>query len=163
LGRNGLPPQLVSGDNAAAVARFSTQLKLTQYQSGISAEEKHAYLDALQTRGHRVLMVGDGLNDTASLALAHASVAPSSALDASRNAADVVMLGDDLAAFPLLIVVARAMVKLSRQNFAIALCYNLVAVPVALLGYATPLIAAIAMSASSITVLINAMRVKYVK
>ena len=109
------------------------------------------------------MMVGDGLNDTAALALAHASVAPSSALDASRNAADVVMLREGLDRFPLLIVIARALTRLSRQNFAIAAGYNAIAIPVALLGYATPLLAAIAMSASSLTVLANAMRVKYVK
>jgi Cu2+-exporting ATPase len=108
-------------------------------------------------------MVGDGLNDTAALAAAHASVAPASALDAARSAADVVILRDHLDDLPMLIRVARAASRLSRQNFAIAALYNLVAVPIALLGFASPLVAALAMSASSLTVLLNALRIRVMK
>ncbi len=104
-------------------------------------------------------MIGDGLNDTAALAAAHASVAPASALDASRNAADVVIIREGIDELPSLIAIARSTVHLSKQNFAIAAAYNFIAVPVALLGYATPLLAAVAMSVSSITVLLNALRV----
>ena len=96
----------------------------------------------------------------AALAAEHASVAPSSALDASRNAADVVLLRESLADLPVLFATGRKAVRLSRQNFAIATAYNAVAVPIALIGLATPLIAAIAMSTSSITVLLNALRVR---
>jgi Cu2+-exporting ATPase len=105
-------------------------------------------------------MVGDGINDTAALASATVSVAPGSALEASRNAADIVMIGDRLGRLPEIVKVARKSVALSKQNFGIAILYNLVAVPIAISGLATPLIAALAMSASSITVLVNAMRVK---
>jgi len=108
-------------------------------------------------------MIGDGLNDTAALAAAHASMAPGSALDASRNAADVVILGEGLNALPDVIKIARATTHLSKQNFGIAALYNLIAVPVALLGFATPLVAALAMSTSSISVLLNALRVRWVK
>ena len=108
-------------------------------------------------------MIGDGLNDTAALAAAHASVAPSTAMDASRNAADVVLLRDGLQDLPRLFAIARRATWLSQQNFAIATAYNLVAVPIALLGFATPLIAALAMSTSSITVLLNALRVRSVR
>jgi len=108
-------------------------------------------------------MVGDGLNDTAALAAAHASVAPASALDAARSAADVVILRDYLDDLPTLIRIARAASRLARQNFAIAAVYNLIAVPVALFGLATPLMAALAMSASSLTVLLNALRVRGVR
>ncbi|NOR29496.1 MAG: copper-translocating P-type ATPase [Sulfitobacter sp.] len=159
----GVPPQILSGDRQGTVRALAQRLGVHDIHAEISATEKHTYLTKLQNEGHHVLMVGDGLNDTASLAAAHASVAPSSALDASRNAADVVLLRENLDDFPLLIRIARSTSRLSKQNFAIAAGYNAIAIPVALLGYATPLIAAIAMSASSITVILNAMRVRLVK
>ena len=163
LADHGIAPQILSGDTQTAVARFAQEINVEDLRGDASATQKHAHLARLQEEGHRVLMVGDGLNDTAALAKAHASVAPSSALDASRNAADVVMLSDDLVRFPALIKIARATTRLSRQNFAIAAAYNVIAVPIALLGYATPLIAAIAMSTSSITVLLNALRVRGIR
>jgi Cu2+-exporting ATPase len=105
-------------------------------------------------------MVGDGLNDTSALAAAHASIAPATALDASRSASDVVMLTNSFAELPLLLRIARLTRHLSKQNFAIAALYNAIAIPVALAGYATPLAAALAMSASSITVLLNSQRIR---
>ena len=159
----GIAPQILSGDGKTPVQALAAQIGVEDLQFNVSATEKHAYLTGLQKAGHRVLMVGDGLNDTASLAAAHASAAPASALDASRSAADIVLLRDSLAEFPMLLKIARATTRLSRENFAIAAAYNAIAVPVALLGYASPLIAAIAMSASSLTVLANAMRVRIVR
>ena len=108
-------------------------------------------------------MVGDGLNDTAALAAAHASLSPASALDVARSASDVVVLRESFAEVPLLLRVARMCRTLSQQNFAIAALYNLIAVPIALAGFATPLAAALAMSVSSLSVLINAQRLRYVK
>lgn len=159
LRAKGIAPEILSGDQYHAVRQLANTLDVEHFQAGVTATQKHTYLKDLAEQGHKTLMIGDGLNDTASLAAAHASIAPSTALDASRNAADIVMLRDSLAELPLLLAVARATTKLSKQNFAIAAGYNLIAVPIALMGYATPLLAAIAMSASSITVLLNALRV----
>lgn len=159
----GIAPQILSGDSEKPVQDLAAQIGIKDIQFNVSATQKHAYLTGMQQAGHRVLMVGDGLNDTASLAAAHASVAPASALDASRSAADIVLLRETLAEFPLLLKIARATTHLSRQNFAIAAGYNTIAVPVALLGYASPLIAAIAMSVSSLTVLANAMRIRIIR
>ena len=108
-------------------------------------------------------MVGDGLNDTMALASAHASIAPATALDAARNAADVVLLKQDLSQLATVLVVAKSSTRLSLQNFGIAAIYNMIAIPIALIGLATPLAAALAMSTSSITVLLNAQRVRLVK
>src|SRR6056297_3092589 len=119
-----------------------------------------ARVEALRGEGAHVLMVGDGLNDTAALAAAHVSISPATALDAARVASDIVLMGKDLSALgdaALTAVSARARIK---ENFTISTIYNVVAVPIALLGFATPLAAALAMSLSSITVSLNALRVR---
>lgn len=158
----GYDVQLMSGDKAGAVAPVAGALGIDRAIGGLSAEEKHGRLVRMAQDNHRVLMVGDGLNDTACLAAAHVGIAPSSALDASRNAADIVVLSEDFEALPMVLKISRKATRLYKQNFAIAAVYNIVAVPIALLGHTTPLIAALAMSASSITVLLNALRARRV-
>jgi len=103
-------------------------------------------------------MVGDGLNDTAALASAHVSISPASALEAARVVSDIVLLGSSLAPIAEAIAVAKSATLRIKENFAIAALYNLIAIPVALAGFATPLAAALAMSGSSISVSLNALR-----
>ena len=151
---------LLSGDAEAPVARLARDLGIADWRSGQRPDEKAARIAALHEKGARVLMVGDGLNDTAALASAHVSISPASALDAARVASDIVLLGQDLAPLSDAIRIAGQARTRIKQNFALSLAYNAVAVPVALLGFATPLIAALAMSTSSITVSLNALRLK---
>ncbi|MDO5643119.1 MAG: heavy metal translocating P-type ATPase, partial [Paracoccus sp. (in: a-proteobacteria)] len=151
---------MLSGDTAPAVARAAADLGIDAFQAGITPQEKEAAIAGLAGAGAKVLMVGDGLNDTAALARAHVSISPASALDAARVASDIVLMGKDLGAVAGALdmaVVARRRIK---QNFVISFGYNVVAVPIALAGFATPLMAALAMSLSSITVTLNALRLR---
>jgi Cu2+-exporting ATPase len=157
-----LPCEVLTGDADAPAHALAAQIGLP-VTANARPQDKLDRLHALAAKGEKVLMVGDGLNDTAALAAAHASIAPAKALEASRSAADVVVLKDSFADLPMVLRVARATRALSKQNFAIAAVYNCIAIPVALAGFATPLAAALAMSASSITVLLNSQRMRYVR
>ncbi|WP_102109768.1 heavy metal translocating P-type ATPase [Oceaniglobus roseus] len=158
LKAQGLSVALLSGDGAAACARVAAALCIDEVQSAMTPEGKADWIRAQGAQGRRVLMAGDGLNDAGALSLAHASVAPASALDAARSAADVVILSGRLAQIPELLSVSRHGVGRMRQNILLSVAYNLVAVPVALAGLATPFLAALAMSLSSVTVSLNSLR-----
>ncbi|WP_340110354.1 heavy metal translocating P-type ATPase [Pikeienuella sp. HZG-20] len=154
----GLGVEILSGDSPAQVARVAAALGDVESRSGVSPAEKIARLGALRDAGRRTLMVGDGLNDAAALAAAHVSMAPASAADAGRLAADYVFLRDGLDAVPLAHRIATRTARVVRQNFGIAIVYNCIAVPLAAAGQVTPLVAALAMSASSIVVVGNSLR-----
>jgi Cu2+-exporting ATPase len=155
----GVAPSILSGDRTAAVAPVARALGLTA-QTGMSPQDKLAAIARQTAAGHKVLMIGDGLNDGPALAAGHASIAPASASDAGKNAADCIFLGDRLMPVMLAIRVARRTQAIVRQNFALAIGYNIIAVPLAFTGYVTPLVAAIAMSGSSLIVVGNALRLK---
>jgi Cu2+-exporting ATPase len=155
----GLECSIVSGDRAAAVVPVVRALELTA-QTGMRPQDKIDAIARLAAAGRKVLMVGDGLNDGPALAAAHVSMAPASACDVGQTAADAVFLGDSLAPVATAILVARRTMRVVRQNFMIAIAYNALAVPLALAGLVTPLVAAIAMSGSSIIVVGNALRLR---
>ena len=159
LEQAGVAPSILSGDRAAAVAPVARALGLTA-QTGMSPQDKLAAIARQTATGHRVLMIGDGLNDGPALAAGHASIAPGSASDAGKNAADCIFLGDRLMPVVQAIRVARRTQAIVRQNFMLAIGYNVVAVPLAFMGYVTPLVAAVAMSGSSLIVVGNALRLK---
>jgi Cu2+-exporting ATPase len=159
LKQDRLQVEIVSGDREAPVARVAAALGIP-YRSGVIPGEKVARINALAAAGQKVLMVGDGLNDTPALGAAHASMAPASASDVGRCAADFVFLRQSLLAIPFAVSVAHEAKRLIRQNLGFAVAYNLVAVPVAVMGHVTPLIAAVAMSASSVLVVANALRLR---
>ncbi len=151
---------LLSGDVEGAVADMARRLGIGEWTSGCLPAEKSARVAELSAAGHRVLMVGDGLNDTAALAAAHVSISPASALDAARVASDIVLLGQDMAPIADALRIAKQSTRRIKENFAVSGLYNVVAVPLALVGLATPLAAALAMSLSSITVSLNALRLR---
>lgn len=151
---------LISGDTTAAVEDLAQRLGMQKWLAEALPQDKAARVQSLSEQGRKVLMVGDGLNDTAALTAAHVSISPASALDAARVASDIVLLGQDLEPIAEACVVASKATKRIRENFRIATLYNVIAVPLAIAGFATPLIAALAMSSSSITVSLNALRLK---
>lgn len=151
---------LLSGDADGAVADLAARLGITEWQAGALPAEKAARVAELSAEGRRVLMVGDGLNDTAALTGAHVSISPASALDAARVASDIVLLGQDMGPIGDAMRIARQSTRRIRENFALSAGYNVIAVPLALMGMVTPLLAALAMSLSSITVSLNALRLR---
>ncbi|GGH27071.1 Cu2+-exporting ATPase [Cribrihabitans marinus] len=151
---------LISGDTTGAVRGLGERLGITEWIAEALPRDKAHRVQALSDAGAKVLMVGDGLNDTAALAAAHVSISPASALDAARVASDIVLLGSDLSPIAEACGIARKATRRIRENFQIATVYNVIAVPLAVAGLATPLIAALAMSASSITVSLNALRLR---
>jgi Cu2+-exporting ATPase len=156
----GLPCEVITGDTAGTAQKLGDLLGL-KVTADARPADKLRRLEELKAEGYHVLMIGDGLNDTAALAAAHASIAPAKALEASRSASDIVVLKDSFADLPLILTVSRGTKKLSQQNFRISTIYNLISVPLAIMGFCTPLAAALSMSISSITVLLNAQRMRW--
>ena len=160
LGRLGLATGILSGDRAPVVAALSDRLGIANWRAGLSPREKVEACAAAAEDSHRVLMVGDGINDAPALRAAHVSMAPATAADVGRQAADFVFMHQELSAVPFAIETSRRAGRQIRQNFGLAIGYNVIAVPIAMLGHATPLVAAIAMSTSSLIVVANALRLK---
>jgi Cu2+-exporting ATPase len=158
LRQQGLRLHLVSGDAEAAVRATAQQLGIDAWHAGALPEDKLAYVKSLQQQGRIVAMVGDGINDAPVLAGAQVSVAMGEGADVAQAAADMVMLGSRLATLPEGVALARRTQQIIRQNLGWALGYNLIAIPAAALGYVTPWLAGIGMSASSLLVVLNALR-----
>lgn len=158
----GIRTMLLSGDRPRAVEAAARSTGIEDWQGGCSPQDKVARLEQLAGQGRRVFMVGDGLNDAPALAAARVSMSPSGAADVAQNAADFVSLGEQLGPVVTAIRVARASKRLVFQNFALSFAYNAIAIPIAMFGFATPLIAAAAMSGSSLAVTLNALRLKWI-
>lgn len=158
LRARGMKLVLLSGDHQGAVDLMADRLGIADRRSGLTPQDKIAHIEALRAEGHSVLMVGDGLNDAPALAAAHVSISPACASDISQAAADMVLQRDRLMAIPEALEVARAARRRVIENFGLAATYNAIAVPLAVAGFVTPLVAAIAMSASSLLVTLNALR-----
>lgn len=158
LGQKGIRTHLFSGDRADITQKLATELHISDAQGTLTPVEKTKKIAALMEQNNHVLMVGDGLNDAPSLSSATISMSPTTAIDITQNAADIVFQGEKLQPVLTAWRVACLSQKLVRQNFNLAIAYNVIAIPLAVAGYVTPLIAAIAMSSSSLLVIANAMR-----
>ncbi len=153
----GLPIRLLSGDRPEVAIALAAQLGIADAHGGLLPEQKVAAVAALPG----TLMVGDGVNDAPAMRAAQVSMAPASAADIGRSAADFVFTGAQLTAVPFTLRIARRAGRLVSENLVLAIGYNVIAVPLAVTGLVTPLIAAIAMSSSSLIVVANAMRLRF--
>lgn len=160
LKAEGLGISLLSGDRQGPVTQLAHTVGIEDAHAGLTPEDKLTALKRFTAAGEKPLMVGDGINDAPALRAAHVSMAPSSAADIGRNAADFIFTRDSLEAVPFTFKLARKARHLVFENFGLAIAYNCVAVPLAVMGHVTPLIAAIAMSSSSILVTLNALRLR---
>lgn len=158
LWARGMSVEVLSGDLAPPVQRAAEAAGVGDWQAALTPQEKAAIVEARAATGRKVLMIGDGLNDAAALAKAHAAMAPGSALEASQNAADLVFSGERLMAVVEALDMARSARRRALENFGLAALYNLIAAPAAMLGLINPFVAAIAMSGSSLVVTLNALR-----
>lgn len=156
----GFDIRLLSGDAAAPVARIAGELGVADWRAGCSPVEKVAAIEALRHAGRKVLMVGDGLNDSPALAAALVSSSPSTAADVSQTVADLVFQGADLAPVATALDIARKARQVMRQNLLLSLGYNVVMIPLAVSGHVTPWLAAAAMSGSSMLVMANSLRIR---
>ena len=160
LVKRGVAVEILSGDREPAVKHAATALGIIAWRAGLTPTDKIAYIEDLKRRGRTVMMVGDGLNDAPALAAASVSMSPVSATHLSQAAADMIFLGKDLVPVLAAVDFSRKALQLMRQNLALAIGYNVLAVPIAIAGYATPLVAAAAMSGSSILVMLNSLRAR---
>jgi Cu2+-exporting ATPase len=155
---NGLRVELLTGDSSAQGPALAAALGMDDVASGQQPQQKMAHVRALQDKGAVVAMVGDGLNDAPVLSLADASFAVAGATDLARTQADFVIVGGDLHTVTNTWAKARQCRRIILQNFGWALGYNLCAIPLAALGFVPPWAAAIGMSASSLLVVVNSLR-----
>nr|WP_281501476.1 heavy metal translocating P-type ATPase [Kordiimonas laminariae] len=158
LKKLGVDTYLLSGDRQVVADEIGREAGVDHVTAEVNPTEKSAFLKDLQAQGKKVLMVGDGLNDAPALAAADASMSPSTAVDISQNTADIVFQGEKLMPVYEAVSVARYSTKLVAQNFGLAIIYNIIAIPLAIMGYVTPMVAAAAMSGSSLVVILNAFR-----
>ena len=154
----GIGVEILSGDREPAVRHAAYSLGIHEWRAGVTPADKIARIEELKLHGFKIMMVGDGMNDAPALAAAHVSMSPVTATHLSQATADLVFLGARLMPVVAAVDFSRKALRLMRQNLWLAAGYNLLAVPLAIAGLATPLVAAAAMSGSSLLVILNALR-----
>ena len=161
LRKQGLVVSLLSGDTPLAVSSVAKKLEIEEAESQLLPDDKLSYVQNLQSQGYVVAMIGDGVNDTPVLAAADVSVAMGNGSQLAQASADMILLSENLELLPSAVKLSRRMLSIIRQNFAWAVLYNVIAIPIAAMGWVAPWMAAIGMSLSSILVVLNALRLKH--
>jgi Cu2+-exporting ATPase len=159
----GITLSLASGDHEQSVTAVANSLGITDFRFDCSPEDKLKTIEKLQARGERVVMVGDGINDAPVLAGADASIAPAHGALLAQTSADVIMLGESLHPLVTALTMSRKTLRIVRQNLVWAVVYNVTALPLAVAGFVPPWLAAIGMSASSLIVVLNSLRLNRFK
>ncbi|MCX7897752.1 MAG: heavy metal translocating P-type ATPase [Rhodocyclaceae bacterium] len=160
LRKLGVQLTILSGDAPATVAVLAQELGIADFHGAQTPEQKHAFVKTLQQQGKTVAMVGDGVNDAPVLAQAHVSIALGTGAELARAHADIVLLSHDLTRLAAAVRLARRTLSIVRQNLLWAFAYNITAIPLAMAGLVTPWLAGIGMSASSLLVVVNALRLQ---
>lgn len=158
LKSEGFHVHIASGDKYSAVEKIAGALRISHFIAESSPEQKSTYVNKLKEQGHNVLMVGDGINDTVALSAADVSIALHGVGDLGANSADLVLTKNSLEPILAASRLTRRTRELVYQNIVLALIYNLVAMPLAFIGLVSPLVAAVAMSISSLLVVANSLR-----
>ena len=156
----GITPVLVTGDNASAAHAIAHQAGITDVRAGVLPEGKLAVIEEFKKSGHRVAMVGDGVNDAAALAAADLSIAMGSGTDVAKAASDITIVNSEIRSVASALRISQATLRIIKQNLGWAFGYNLVAIPIAILGFIVPGIAAAAMASSSVIVVGNSLRLR---
>lgn len=162
LQKRGITPWLVTGDNDKSAANIGHKVGIatTNIIANAMPEDKLAKVKALQEEGHRVLMIGDGVNDAAALAQADLSIAMGTGTDAAMSSADITLMRPELAAVTEALDLSKKTLSTIKGNLTWAFAYNVIGIPIAALGFATPIYAAAAMAISSLFVVSNSLRLK---
>lgn len=160
LKQSGVQVVMLTGDNPAAAAAIAKAVGITDYRAQVRPQDKAASVEALKAAGRIVGMAGDGINDAPALAAADVGFAMRSGADIALEAADITLMHDDLAAVADALALARAVMRKIRQNLFFAFIYNILALPLAAMGYLNPVIAGAAMALSSVSVVSNALLLK---
>ena len=156
----GIKVVMLTGDRAEVAAKIAKEVGIEQVEANLLPQDKAALIDTYHEKGEIVVMVGDGINDSIALAKSDIAIAMGSGADIAVEVSDVVLLNNSLESLNSAFIISKNVFKSIKQNLSLSLLYNVIAIPLAVMGYVTPLIAALAMSLSSLTVVANSFRIK---
>ncbi|MBP9566909.1 MAG: cation-translocating P-type ATPase, partial [Sulfurospirillum sp.] len=141
---------------------IAKEVGISKFKAGLLPDEKASYIDVLRKKGKRVVMAGDGINDTLALSQSEIAIAMGSGADIAVEVSDIILTNDSMKSLHDAFVIARTSLKVIKENLAFSLLYNLITIPLAMSGHVIPLFAALSMSLSSLVVVGNSMRIKNV-